>query len=156
VHVGLKPVSITAQIRQAMVRPCVDPATVVAQPCYPGFDNKWTTCYTMCMVKRKRRSDTTHYIYVVSNIWTGQQYVGVTVKNTGGAYKTLRRRMQKHLQRATAETKNWSLCTELRTWGADAFTFGLLQTVRGRKAAHAVETSIINTYQPALNTFGVK
>lgn len=139
-----------------MVRPRADPATGAAPLSYQGFDNKWTACYTIGMVKRKRRSDTTHYIYVVSNIWTGQQYVGVTVKNPGGVYKTLRRRMQKHLQRATAESKNWSLCNELRTWGAESFTFGLLQTVRGRKAAHAVEMAIINTYQPELNTFGVK
>lgn len=104
--------------------------------------------------KRKRRSDTTHYIYVVTNTITGGQYVGVTVKNPGGVYKTLRRRMQKHVQRAYAEGKGWFLCQEIRTYGPEAFTFGLLQTVRGRKAAHAAETAIINTYKPVMNTFG--
>lgn len=104
---------------------------------------------------RKRRCDTTHYVYVVTNVLNGHQYVGVTVKNPGGVYKTLRRRMQKHVQRALAESKGWALCEEIRFYGPEVFTFGLLQTVRGRKAAHQAETEIINTHQPALNTFGV-
>lgn len=106
------------------------------------------------MVKnRKRRSDTTHYIYTITNTYTSEQYIGVTVKTGGNIYKTLRRRMQKHLQRALAESKGWTLSGALRTWGPEAFTFGLIGVVRGRKAAHAAETSLINTYKPALNTF---
>ena len=107
----------------------------------------------MVKKERRRRSDRTHYIYVVTNTTTGEQYVGVTVKNEGGVYKTLHRRMQKHVQRALTENKDWALCKSLRTWGSSMFTFGLLYEVRGRKEAHAVETQIINTVKPALNTF---
>lgn len=79
--------------------------------------------------------------------------MGVTVKDSGGVYKTLRRRMQKHVQRALAEAKDWALCSSIRKWGPECFTFGLLDTVRGRKAAHSIETAIINNCKPALNTF---
>lgn len=105
------------------------------------------------ITKRRRRNDTTHYVYVITNQATGQQYVGVTVKNPGGVYKTLRRRIQKHVQRALSEAKGWELCESIRTWGPENFTFGLLDTVRGRKAAHSVETAYINNFRPALNTF---
>ena len=105
------------------------------------------------MTKRKRRSDTTHYIYVVTNQVTGEQYVGITVKNPGGVRKTLHRRIQKHVQRAYAETKDWALSRSIREHGTLAFTYGLLETVRGRAAAHIREREIIREYQPQLNTF---
>lgn len=108
----------------------------------------------MGMVRtRKRRSDTTHYIYVITNSYTAEQYIGITVKNPGGAFKTLRRRVQKHVQRALAEDKDWALSQNLRDWGNEAFTFGFIEQVRGRKAAHQRERQLIAQYQPALNTF---
>ena len=33
---------------------------------------------------------------------------------------------------------------------------GKLEVIRGKRPAHARETELINTLQPALNTFGVK
>lgn len=101
---------------------------------------------------RKRRSDTTHLIYVINNTITGENYVGITVKNPGGVRKTLRRRIQKHIQRALAEDKGWSLCDSIRRWGTGAFTYGLLETVRGRSAAHQRERELINTFKPELNS----
>jgi hypothetical protein len=64
--------------------------------------------------------------------------------------------MQKHMQRALAENKNWGLSRALRERGSDRFVFGAIEVVRGKKAAHARETELINTLQPSLNTFGVK
>jgi hypothetical protein len=101
---------------------------------------------------RKRRSDTTHLIYAIQNTVTGEQYVGITVKNVGGVKKTLKRRIQKHVQRALAENKGWALCESIRKYGPDSFTYGLLETVRGRMAAHGRERQLINTYQPQLNS----
>ncbi len=104
---------------------------------------------------RKRRTDTNHAIYCVTNILTGEQYVGITcISRT--VKKSLHRRMQKHTQRAMTETKDWGLCKSIRTYGTEAFTYGLLEVVRGKRPAHARETELINTMQPALNTFGVK
>jgi len=104
------------------------------------------------MTKRRRRSDTTHYIYVLTNTATGEQYVGITVKNPGGVRKTLHRRVQKHVQRAYSEDKNWALSRNIREWGTLAFTYGLLETVRGRLAAHSRERELIRQHSPRLNT----
>ena len=102
---------------------------------------------------RKRRNDCTHLIYVINNIVTGEQYFGITVKNVGGVRKTLHRRIQKHVQRALAEDKGWALSRSIREHGSVAFTYGLLETVRGRLAAHSRERELINRYKPQLNTF---
>jgi predicted transcriptional regulator len=108
-------------------------------------------------ITRKRRTDRNHAIYVITNILTDEQYVGITAVTYGGnVNRTLNRRMQKHMQRAQAENKNWGLSKNLREFGAEAFTFGLLEVVRGKRSAHSRETILINTIQPAMNTFGVK
>ena len=99
-------------------------------------------------------ADRDHLIYVIINNKTNQRYVGITAMRYGGdVYRTLKRRMQKHLQRATAETKSWSLCGALRQYGPENFSFGLLEIVRGKKAAHGREMDIIGQHKPELNTF---
>lgn len=103
---------------------------------------------------RKRRSDRNQVIYLIQNTVTGEEYIGLTALSyKGNVYKTLRRRMQKHLQRATTENKDWGLCESLRIHGPQHFMFGKLEIVRGKKAAHARETILIKEYNPALNTF---
>ena len=106
---------------------------------------------------RKRRSDRNQVIYYIEHVATGDYYIGLTALNYNGNVKrTLHRRMQKHMQRALAENKTWGLSRALRKFGAEAFVYGVVEVVRGKKAAHARETELINTLQPALNTFGVK
>jgi hypothetical protein len=123
------------------------------------LDNKWCWCYTIFMLKiqqRKRRCDTNQVIYVITNQVTGQQYVGITrLSFNGSVRKTLNRRMQKHLQRALTENKNWGLSRSLREYGPESHNYGMLSVVRGKKQAHAIETILIKEYQPQLNTFGV-
>ena len=102
---------------------------------------------------RKRRNDCTHLIYVINNIVTGDQYIGITVKNVGGIQKTLKRRIQKHVQRALAEDKSWALSESIRKHGSANFTYGFVESVRGRLAAHSRERELIRTYNPKLNTF---
>lgn len=109
------------------------------------------------LTNRKRRTDRNQVIYYIRNTVTGQEYIGLTVLSFGGNVKrTLTRRMQKHMQRALTENKEWGLSRSLREFGAGSFVFGPLEIVRGKKAAHARETELINTLQPGLNTFGVK
>lgn len=109
------------------------------------------------LTNRKRRTDRNQVIYYIRNTVTGQEYIGLTVLSFGGNVKrTLTRRMQKHMQRALTENKEWGLSRSLREFGAGNFVFGPLEIVRGKKAAHARETELINTLQPGLNTFGVK
>jgi group I intron endonuclease len=106
------------------------------------------------MTKRKKRSDRNHVIYCITNLLTKEQYVGLTALSyKGNVMRTLKRRMQKHLQRALSEDKNWGLCENLRKFGAKNFEYGVLEVVRGKLEAHARETYLINNYNPKLNTF---
>jgi hypothetical protein len=107
--------------------------------------------------QRKRRTDRNQVIYFIQDVVTNDYYIGLTAMCfNGNVRKTLTRRMQKHMQRALAENKNWGLSRALRERGAERFVFGVIEVVRGKRPAHARETELINTLQPVLNTFGVK
>jgi hypothetical protein len=111
----------------------------------------------MLKKQRKRRSDRNQILYYIQDVVTLEYYIGLTALSfKGNVRKTLNRRCQKHMQRAMTENKDWGLSRALRERGADRFVFGVVKVVRGKKAAHARETELINTMQPALNTFGVK
>mgnify|MGYP003337295685 CR=1 FL=1 len=85
------------------------------------------------------------------NTNTNEHYVGITV--CGAAVKqALKVRLQKHIRRALTENKSWALCESIRKYGAESFTYGLVELVRGRKPAHARERELIREYMPALNT----
>lgn len=101
---------------------------------------------------RKRRNDCNHAVYVITNTVTQDQYIGITVCS-GNVRQSLKVRMQKHLRRALTESKGWALCSSLREHGAEAHTYGLVEVVRGRLAAHARERELIRTHNPVLNTF---
>lgn len=106
------------------------------------------------MTNRKKRTDRNHVIYVITNTTTSEEYIGLTaVSFKGNVRKTLHRRMQKHLQRAMTENKNWGLSNALREYGPEVFTYSMLEVVRGKKPAHARETELIKLHDPALNTF---
>jgi hypothetical protein len=100
---------------------------------------------------RKRRQDTKHVVYCITNTVTGEQYIGITVCGQQ-VKKALRVRMQKHIRRALTEDKDWGLCQSIREHGVDAFNYGVLEFVRGRKPAHARERELIREFAPALNT----
>ena len=123
-------------------------------------DNKWIWVYNTLMnskINRKRRTDRNQVIYYIQDTVTLEYYIGLTALSyKGNVFLTLRRRMQKHMQRALTENKNWGLSRALRERGADRFVFGKLEVIRGKRPAHAHETELINTLKPALNTFGVK
>jgi hypothetical protein len=113
--------------------------------------------YMNSKITRKRRTDRNQVIYFIQDKVTLEYYIGLTaVCFAGNLRKTLNRRMQKHMQRALAENKDWGLSRALRDKGAEQFVFGVVEVVRGKRPAHARETELINTLQPALNTFGVK
>ena len=105
----------------------------------------------MNQVKRKRRQDTKHVIYCITNTVTGEQYVGITVCGQQ-VRKALRVRIQKHVRRAVTENKDWALCQSIRDYGSEAHTYGVLEFVRGRKPAHARERELIRMYNPQLNS----
>ena len=102
-------------------------------------------------VARKRRQDTKHVVYVITNTVTQDQYIGITVCGQQ-VRKSLKVRMQKHVRRAVTENKDWGLCQSIREHGVNAFVYGIVEFVRGRKPAHARERELIREYAPALNT----
>lgn len=103
------------------------------------------------MQKRKRRQDTKHVVYVITNRVTQQQYIGITVCGQQ-VRRALKIRIQKHIRRALTENKDWGLCASIREHGVEAFEYGVVEFVRGRKPAHARERELIREFQPALNT----
>ena len=124
------------------------------------FDNKSHWVYNTYMnskINRKRRTDRNQVIYYIQDTVTLECYIGLTALSfKGNVFRTLCRRMQKHMQRALTENKDWGLSRALREQGAERFVFGVVEVVRGKRPAHSRETELINTLQPALNTFGVK
>lgn len=100
---------------------------------------------------RKRRNDRNHAIYCVTNVITGEQYVGITAISTT-VKRALYVRIRKHIQRAKTENKVWNLCESIRTYGNEAFVYGLVEVVRGKKQAHGREVELIRQHNPALNT----
>ncbi len=108
----------------------------------------------MTTVKRKRRSDRNHVIYMIKNTITDQLYIGITVLSyQGNAQRTVDRRVQKHVQRAFAENKNWALCESFRKYEPETHEYWVHDVVRGKAEAHRVETSLIDALNPQLNTF---
>lgn len=108
----------------------------------------------MTIVKRKRRSDRNHVIYMIENIVTDELYVGLTVLAfRGNSQRTLDRRIQKHVQRAYSENKTWALCESLRNHEPENHLYWVHTIVRGKALAHQVETNLIDTLKPQLNTF---
>jgi hypothetical protein len=105
----------------------------------------------MYMMLRKRRQDTKHVVYVITNVVTQEQYIGITVCGQQ-VRRALKIRMQKHIRRALTEGKSWGLCESIREHGVGAFEYGIVELIRGRKPAHARERELIRQYQPALNT----
>ncbi len=102
-------------------------------------------------MKRKARNDRNHAIYTITNIVTGEFYIGVTVCS-GNVRKALKVRIQKHIRRALTENKDWALCQNIREHGVDAFTYGLVEVVRGKADAHARERELTKEFNPSLNT----
>lgn len=98
---------------------------------------------------RKRRSDRRHIIYMLTNESNDNTYIGVTA---GFRLKDLRVRVNKHVQRALREDKDWLLCKEIRKHGPDSFTYQILEIVKGKAEAHSRERELINTLCPRLNT----
>jgi hypothetical protein len=103
-------------------------------------------------MNRKKRTDRNHVIYCITNTVTGEQYIGLTGVNST-VKRALHVRIRKHIQRAMVETKSWGLCENIRKYGASAFTYGLVEVVRGKAQAHVRETELIKTFNPVLNTF---
>ena len=100
-------------------------------------------------MNRKKRSDRRHIVYCISNMLTGDFYIGVT---QGFRQRDLKIRVQKHIRRALTEDKDWSLCKAIRTFTPIAFDYRIVDVVRGKAVAHSLERELIGKYFPTLNS----
>jgi hypothetical protein len=80
---------------------------------------------------------------------TGDFYIGVT---QGFRQRDLKIRVQKHIRRALTEDKSWSLCKAIREFSPSAFDYRIVDVVRGKTPAHALERALIGEYSPTLNS----
>jgi GIY-YIG catalytic domain len=102
-------------------------------------------------MSRRRRQDCNHAVYLITNVVTDEIYIGITVC-AQDIRRALRVRVQKHIRRALTENRDWALCRSIREYGVESFTYGLIEVVRGRKAAHSRERQLIKDYASMLNT----
>lgn len=99
---------------------------------------------------RKKRSDRTHVIYMITS--GDDFYIGVTAKTESTVRKSVMTRCRKHLYRSRSEDKSWALYEAIRERGIGAFTVGVLAVIRGKTAAHKLERELIRSHAPNLNT----
>ncbi len=102
---------------------------------------------------RKRRCDRKHVLYGLTLMDTGAIYVGVTVSDGAALVRAVKVRVQKHFSRALTEDKAWTLCQTIRDNPTGDWRYEVLEVVRGRKAAHQRERSLIAERGATLNTF---
>jgi hypothetical protein len=100
---------------------------------------------------RKKRVDRTHIIYELRV--AGGNYIGVTAKTETTINKSVLARAAKHFYRAKRESKNWLLCSALRSLSDKSEIEVLVhETLRGKAAAHKREVELRRELRPTLNT----
>lgn len=104
-------------------------------------------------MNRKKRSDRNHVLYLVTNVKTGDTYVGLTVAQGQAYLRSVKVRWQKHVSAALNDGKDWAFSKALRNDPTTSWTYQVLEIVRGRKNAHQRERQLISEMSPTLNTF---
>jgi hypothetical protein len=107
----------------------------------------------MDKIKRKKRSDRTHIIYMLTNIQTLERYLGITVVEKGKKEIALIVRWQRHIHRAFTDNKDWALCKSIREHGPLSWHGEIIEVVRGKALAHSRERELIRELNPELNSF---
>jgi hypothetical protein len=101
--------------------------------------------------KRTPRSDCNYVIYEVTSS-EGANYIGLTRQGKRTPKKAVHIRWLKHQSRARRENKDWTLYRYLRKIGLKiTWKHKVLEVVRGRTEAYALEREIIKAWAPHLN-----
>jgi hypothetical protein len=103
------------------------------------------------MAKRKPRSDRNHVLYKLTNLATGDFYIGLTVIRSGNVKRSLAIRWRGHCYKAFVEMKDWPMPSAIRKYGEKCWTHEPLQVIRGKAAAHVAEVALIKQLRPYYN-----
>jgi hypothetical protein len=90
-------------------------------------------------------------VYRLTNLITGEFYIGLTVVRKGDVKRSLAIRFRGHCYKAFAELKDWPMPAALRKHGPDCWSHEPLVIVRGKAAAHEHEVKLIKKLRPHYN-----
>jgi hypothetical protein len=102
-------------------------------------------------VPRKKRSDRNHVIYLITNLYTSETYIGITAAIRQAYLHSAKLRLKQHISDAATRIKNSRLHDSIRTYGSDGFTVEVIYVIRTKAAAHQLETELIRQFRPQLN-----
>lgn len=103
-------------------------------------------------MQKKSLNRKKHIIYLLTNVLTGEKYVGIASCVDRAGKETLAARWSRHVGRAKNQDKGWKLCESIRFYGPEAFDKEILFFVRGKAAAHQLETELRKSGKFHLNT----
>lgn len=103
------------------------------------------------MMKKKRtaRRDSNFVIYVAEH--NGQHYIGLTRKGSTTVIQAVKERWRRHVSRARHEDRAWELYRYIKQGAWDGWRHSVLDVVRGRAEAYALERELVKMIQPELN-----
>lgn len=104
-------------------------------------------------MKRKHRCDRNHILYQITNVKTGEKYIGLTAVQDGKVQASLNHRWKNHVNRALNECRELTFCKAIREHGPENFFPKILEIVRGKVDAFQRERELIDSLKPELNTF---
>jgi hypothetical protein len=100
--------------------------------------------------KRTARKDSNYVIYTAEH--NGLVYIGLTRKGSTTANKAVRERWRKHVSRALHEDRAWELYKYIRAGNWDNWEHTVIDVIRGRAEAYALERELVKITEPELNT----
>lgn len=101
---------------------------------------------------RKKRKDRNHVIYEIVNTSSGKSYLGITAAIGRRFHYSAVLRFQKHCSRARKENKQWALYIDMRENDPSVYELFIVDVVRGKALAHAIETKLLKKYNYELNS----
>lgn len=104
--------------------------------------------------RRRARSDRKHVVYRLTHPGTGGTYIGITAVVCGSPDRSVRKRWTQHLWHAKVAGRQGPLADLIRTRGEDPWLVQVVEVVKGKAAAHALELALIKAEAPSLNTEG--
>ena len=103
---------------------------------------------------RKKRSDRTHVIYMLTAP-NGDRYIGVTFSRGRAYQRSAKIRWEAHCRNALKYNHDTLIANSIREFGADSFERVVVDVVRGKQNAHDRERSLIAFMKPELNMEGL-